>query len=642
MSVRKNQGTVRSKASDGSWHLLRGKNSDNTWSEKAEIGEESPFGALPIGAASYSTVGTPTYAAPAALGGSDSNAGTIGSPKLTINAACAAVASGGTVIIRGGTYRETVGLPNRTMTIQNYPGEEVWLVGSRIVSGSGTAGWTSSLNGSTPQWVTDYNYNPTSASGVQYSGRDTVEASSGNTNLASWPDQVWIDRVPQKQVATRNECITGCFWVEGPTTATPRQAAPRLYIGTDPTGKVVEVTARQDALVTAQTTAAVTIRGIGVRDYGNHLSWQGTVRIRAGSVATPSLVENCEFHNMAGIGMTAKADGTMVKKCTGWRNGQMGFHSDSMSDGLWEWNWLYDNNKWAGTGKLFVGHAHGGMKTNITKNSTWRYNLFENNEAHGLWLDVFSDNAEIYGNISRDNANAGLFFEYSHTVIVAGNLCQRNGNGIQVYGYEADIFNNTCEDNAGMQIYYYRGNRTPLDGTSFNTNPDPWPCYVEGQTILEWSENACTAADTATGGYGFHPYHASGARVKNNICIAPATAGGTDDEVIRYRNYMGNTTMGTLFPIDIVSDYNLLHQRGSSVRAVLAAPAASSDNVTTYSTLAAAQAGTAFEDNSASSMSFSGDGEAIVDTTVAALPANVQAVLGVSSAPRKGWLGVPP
>jgi hypothetical protein len=100
--------------------------------------------------------------------------------------------------------------------------------------------------------------------------------------------------------------------------------------------------------------------------------------------------------------------------------------------------------------------------------------------------------------------------------------------------------------------------------------------------------------------------------------------------------------MGTLFPIDIVSDYNLLHQRGSSVRPVLAAPAASSDNVTTYSTLAAAQAGTAFEDNSASSMNFSSDGESIVDTTVAALPANVQAVLGVASAPRKGWLGVPP
>jgi uncharacterized protein (TIGR02145 family) len=72
------------------------------------------------------------YVAPAASGGSDSNAGTIGSPWLTITEACLHVAPGDIVYVRGGTYlygqvgneiHNISGVAGNLITIMAYPGE---------------------------------------------------------------------------------------------------------------------------------------------------------------------------------------------------------------------------------------------------------------------------------------------------------------------------------------------------------------------------------------------------------------------------------------------------------------------------------------------------------------------------------------
>jgi hypothetical protein len=113
-----------------------------------------------------------------ATNGSDTNAGTIGAPFLTIQHAASIAQPGDTVDIRGGTYHQTVtpassGAPGAPITFQSYNGENVIIDGADPVTG-----WS--------------NY-----SGSIYQANDPTDLGFGNNqvfvngkavNLATWPN----------------------------------------------------------------------------------------------------------------------------------------------------------------------------------------------------------------------------------------------------------------------------------------------------------------------------------------------------------------------------------------------------------------------------------------------------------------------
>jgi len=80
------------------------------------------------------TVGTAQYPVPAGAvvvspSGNDSAAGTAAAPYRTLTKAASAAAAGATIVLRAGTYHESVAVYKR-VTIQSWPGETVWLDGS--------------------------------------------------------------------------------------------------------------------------------------------------------------------------------------------------------------------------------------------------------------------------------------------------------------------------------------------------------------------------------------------------------------------------------------------------------------------------------------------------------------------------------
>ena len=84
------------------------------------------------------------YVAPPASGGNNSNPGTLASPFATIQRAATAAVAGDTVLIRAGTYRETVtpaasGTSTSPITFRNYGNEVVTLNGTDVLS---SATWT--------------------------------------------------------------------------------------------------------------------------------------------------------------------------------------------------------------------------------------------------------------------------------------------------------------------------------------------------------------------------------------------------------------------------------------------------------------------------------------------------------------------
>src|SRR5258708_1860598 len=65
----------------------------------------------------YAVPGGAVFVAP---GGLDTNTGAAGAPLASIARAIAVVASGGTIVLRGGTYREQLGTITKRITIQPY------------------------------------------------------------------------------------------------------------------------------------------------------------------------------------------------------------------------------------------------------------------------------------------------------------------------------------------------------------------------------------------------------------------------------------------------------------------------------------------------------------------------------------------
>jgi poly(beta-D-mannuronate) C5 epimerase len=95
-------------------------------------GTGGPAPPLPLSITGYPV---PPGALFVATDGADSAAGTRRAPLRTVAAAVKRARQGATIVVRAGTYRETVGRVSKRITLQPYPGERVWLKGSVVVSG---------------------------------------------------------------------------------------------------------------------------------------------------------------------------------------------------------------------------------------------------------------------------------------------------------------------------------------------------------------------------------------------------------------------------------------------------------------------------------------------------------------------------
>jgi hypothetical protein len=67
--------------------------------------------------------------------GNDASIGTLDAPLRTLSKAISRADNGFTIVIREGTYREETLSFYKTLTIQPYPHETVWIKGSEVVDG---------------------------------------------------------------------------------------------------------------------------------------------------------------------------------------------------------------------------------------------------------------------------------------------------------------------------------------------------------------------------------------------------------------------------------------------------------------------------------------------------------------------------
>lgn len=370
--------------------------------------------------------------------GSDSAAGTRKDPLRTLSAAVERADQGTTIVLREGTYRGTVGLVRKRLTIQPFPGEQVWFKGSVVVRD-----WTRTAEG----WRHD-GWNPGLC-------RDCFlpEIIDPDHPLAGLPDMVFVDGRPLRQVADADSVTRGTFSVD------PERNT--LLIGTNPAGRTVEASAFPWLLqFDGPRAAGSTIRGVGVAHYASYQEYgqRGAMVV----VNAPSVtLENNTFAYSASSGAAVFQPGATVAHNTFADNGLVGLVANRADDLELSGNTFTRNNRehFALSGKA-IGAA--GAKITRTKRPVIRSNAFVDNIGTGWWCDLGCTDAVVVNNVARGNAVHGLYYEVSSTALIASNLVLDNGGkGLKISSSEnVSVYHNTFVGN-GWAIGIYNDPRSP-------------------------------------------------------------------------------------------------------------------------------------------------------------------------------------
>lgn len=382
-------------------------------------------GAQQPGSSTYPVPGDALFVAP---GGSDAASGTLTAPLQSVQTAINRARTGQTVVLRAGTYHESVMIPQgKALTVQSYPGEAAWFDGSSQVKNWTKQGdtWTAD------NWTARFDASPTFTRGAADGTSPGWRFIDPNYPMAANPDQVWIDGVAQQQVAKASDVRAGTFAVD--------YGAKRIILGSDPSGHEIRASDLSTGIKVVG--EGSTLRGFGVRNYAPSVPDFGAVSVWRPRVT----VENVVITDSATIGLSIDAQAAVVRKVSVLNNGLMGLHvnyaDDLTIDGV-----LARNNNDEHFNQV---PAAGGIKITRSRNVVVRNSASTGNNATGLWFDESVYNIQVLGNDLSRNLRHGLVCELSAKVLVAGNTVTANtGDGILIVNTSGSrIWNNTVGGN---------------------------------------------------------------------------------------------------------------------------------------------------------------------------------------------------
>ncbi|RKG93892.1 DNRLRE domain-containing protein [Corallococcus terminator] len=491
------------------------------------------------------TIPDTNYAIPSgaiflATNGNDSNAGTQAAPVATLNRAIALIPStGGTIVVRGGTYRDWFNngagnykVNTKPITFQAYPREQAWFDGTDLKPASA---WTSDGAG---HWYMDWS-TPSFCNGGYYNFKYDAQPTTNQgpcshfdmygdpaNPAAGDPQMVFIDGAYVHEVKTLAEATPGNFFYDWDNR--------RIYIATHPSGHTVEVAARPVAMVLG--TTGHKVRGLGFRRYATN-EYSNTTNAALYIGATNSLVENCVFTQMAAGSLSIKPQGGVVRGSVFANNGFTAIGSNGSTNSgtvvtdsfLLEESVINANNTERFGTNCSRSCAQAGVKIAHMNGFTVRNNVFENNlNGAGFWCDEDCRNGVMVYNIFRNN-KIGIFYEVSDTGIIASNLIYDNTYaGIQACSSNTKIYNNTLINNAAINIWIYDDSRNEQDKRGSDIGPDTMNVDVSNNilsggniTTLKASRSdnnfTNTGPNTFFSGLDYNSYYRSGGSTKSLI-----------------------------------------------------------------------------------------------------------------------------
>lgn len=394
------------------------------------------------------TAGKIYYVAP---NGQTEQPGETLSKPTTIEAAIERVKTGDVIVMRGGIYRTGNLVFNQGITIQPYADEQPVLKGTYIVSK-----WKNLGNGLwSTQWSRLFPSKPADWWQRNREGKKTPQYLFNN-------DMVFVNGNFLQAKGWEGEVNENSYYID--------YDAGLVYIGIDPTNKMIEITAFDAALVRTikdchgKTTdhKGPVIRGITFTQYAYRaIEIEGTepeglsAEADHGKDVIGTTLENCSISYCSRVAGYFRGDHLTIRHCRVSDTSTEGIYIITSSDVLLEKNIFTRNNI-----ERISGYYPAAVKIfNQCYRVTCQDNLvIDLPYSNGIWYDVgnvdgrFINNwvegvGDINSEFSTDQpwpSNNGFFFEISKGAICAGNVFVNCDHGLWVLNSsDVKIYQNT-------------------------------------------------------------------------------------------------------------------------------------------------------------------------------------------------------
>ncbi len=407
-------------------------------------------------------------------GKADAQGTTLEQPT-TLEAAIERVVTGDAVVMRGGTYR-TGGLTlNQGITLQPYAGERPVLKGTQVATK-----WEALRNN---VWKTSWTrLFPAAPLGWWQRNREGMLTPLHRFNA----DMVFVDGERLKSAGWEGELDAHSFYID--------YKSGSVYIGVDPTNRLVEITAFDSALV--RTSGPVhgktsdrkgpVIRGIAFTQYAYRaLEVEGKKHFTIadeptdepvglsdpatfGKEVTGTVLENVTITQCSRVAGYFRGDGLTIRNSLVSDTSTEGIYVIGSSDCLLERSIFRRNNI-----EQLTGYYPAAVKIfNQTRRVTFRDNLvIDQPNSNGVWFDVGNHDGVIVDNWI-EGAMDGFFFEISRGATVAGNVFVRCARGVHVLNSAGvRVYNNTFVDTPAL----FERNERSATGDHFGWHPSTGP-----------------------------------------------------------------------------------------------------------------------------------------------------------------------
>jgi hypothetical protein len=441
------------------------------------------------------TTGNVYFVAP---DGRANSAGTALNAPTTLESAIARVVTGDAIVLRGGVYRTGNLVLNQGITLQPYADERPVLKGTHIVDNWEAVGgnaWRTS-------WSRLFPSEP-----LPWWRREREEARTPLHRFNN--DMVFIDGQFLQSAGSVDELDAGTYFVDY-----ERQA---IYIGADPAGRTVEITAHDYALL--RTTQDVNgkvndrrgpvIHGITFTQY----AWaaivvEGSRRFthldepvdEPEGLADPATygkevvgthLENVTISFCSRVAGYFRGDSLVIRNSLITDTGTEGIYIIGSSDVLLERNVVLRNDI-----ERITGYYVSAVKIiNQSHNVVVRDNIvMDHPTSAGVWYDVGNRDGVFLNNYVEGTTNA-FFFEISQGVTAAGNVFVNNRLGTWILNAaDAHLYNNTYVDSP---VRFTRNARSAV-GDHFDWHPETGPDVHEREGHI-FTNNLMVASSASVG-----------------------------------------------------------------------------------------------------------------------------------------------
>lgn len=441
-------------------------------------------GASAPGSASYSIPSGSVFVD--GSNGNDSAAGTQSAPLRTIGKAVSRASSGGTIVIRRGSYNESVVIPyDKRLTVQPYPGESVWMDGSVPVSN-----WARSGN----RWVAT-NWSSQFSSAIDGKADNSRYLQSGYP-MAARPDQVFLNGTALRQVGSSSEVVAGTFAVD--------YNARTLTIGDDPSGREVRASNKAQAIYVQSPNT--TLQGFGVRRYATTYDLRGAIKMEN----VNAVLRDMTVVDNATIGVTISNNNALVERVTIQRSGMLGLGMSQAYGSVIRDSTVSQNN----VENFKPAPVSGGIKITRTRGITVTGNdVSSNYSSIGIWFDESCYDVKVTNNKANGNSKAGIQLELSDTAIVANNEALGAEAGIHIYNTgNVKIWNNNV---GGSRLFGLKLSQDERRQATHSTGRDPRRPVPD--STVPWITRNITISNNAFGNGGAFQFYALDGRTNTAV-----------------------------------------------------------------------------------------------------------------------------